>query len=49
MSNQPRNNPPPQQQQQQQTIMSKREMFDAGLATQEEQFKKMINPKNQKK
>ena len=46
MSNQPRNNPP--QQQQQQPVMSKREMFDVGLANQEEQFKKMINPKKPK-
>ena len=29
--------------------MSKREMFDVGLANQEEQFKKMINPKQPKK
>ena len=46
MSNQPRKAPQKTQIQQQQ--LSKREMFDAGLASQEEQFKKMINPKKPK-
>lgn len=47
MSNQPRKVPQttPKQQQPQ---LSKREMFDVGLASQEEQFKKMINPKKPK-
>ena len=46
MSNQPRTvqqNAPQQQQ-----PLSKREIFDAGLANQEAQFKKMINPKKPK-
>jgi hypothetical protein len=46
MSNQPRK--APQKTQTQQPQLSKREMFDAGLASQEEQFKKMINPKKPK-
>ena len=49
MSNQPRKatqNVPQQQQQQQQ--LSKREIFEVGLASQEAQFKKMINPKKPK-
>lgn len=47
MSNQPRkvSQTIPKQQQPQ---LSKREMFDVGLASQEEQFKKMINPKKPK-
>ena len=44
MSNQPRSNIP----QQKAPPVSKREMFDVGLATQEAQFKKMINPKKPK-
>ena len=47
MSNQPRKvsqNAPSQEIQQ----LSKREVFEAGLANQEEQFKKMINPKKPK-
>ena len=46
MSNQPRK--APQKTQTQQPQLSKREMFDAGLASKEEQFKKMINPKKPK-
>tara|TARA_B100000674_G_scaffold473608_1_gene464727 strand:+ start:38 stop:820 length:783 start_codon:yes stop_codon:yes gene_type:complete len=45
MSNQPRNSSPPEQQT---PVMTKREMFDTGLANQEAQFKKMINPKKPK-
>ena len=53
MSNQPRKVPQkassrqPQQQPQQQQL-SNRKIFDEGLATQEAQFKKMINPKKPK-
>ena len=45
MSNQPRKNVAPKQTPQ----MSKREMFDVGLANQEAHLKKMINPKKPKK
>jgi len=45
MSNQPRQQATPKQPPQ----MSKREMFDVGLANQEAHLKKMINPKKPKK
>jgi len=45
MSNQPRKQVVPQKQQ---PTLSKREMFEVGLANQEQQFKKMINPKKPK-
>ena len=45
MSNQPRK---AVNQQSQEPQMSRREMFDVGLANQEAQFKKMINPKKPK-
>ena len=45
MSNQPRK---AVKQQSQEPQMSRREMFDVGLANQEAQFKKMINPKKPK-
>ena len=45
MSNQPRQQATPKQKPQ----MSKREMFDVGLANQEAHLKKMINPKKPKK
>lgn len=45
MSNQPRKQVVPQKQQ---PVLSKREMFEVGLANQEQQFKKMINPKKPK-
>ena len=46
MSNQPRQKAPPKQVHHK---LSKREMFDVGLANQEAHLKKMINPKKPKK
>jgi len=45
MSNQPRKQVVRQKQE---PTLSKREMFEVGLASQEQQFKKMINPKKPK-
>ena len=45
MSNQPRKQTIPKKQEQ---TLSKREMFEVSLANQEQQFKKMINPKKPK-